>query len=65
MGVSLRRLHSKWWNCIAHPGLRGSSRTVNEDGVAYDLRQARDRQRSRERLRAERPWLVIGSPPCT
>eukprot|EP00969_Alexandrium_andersonii_P361952 15458681-Alexandrium_andersonii.AAC.1 len=38
---------------------------ADEPGVAYNFLQARDRQRRRERLRAERPWLVIGCPPRT
>ena len=37
----------------------------DESGGPYDFRKAGDRQRCRERIRAEQPWLVIGSPPCT
>eukprot|EP00969_Alexandrium_andersonii_P141657 6264146-Alexandrium_andersonii.AAC.1 len=37
---------------------------ADEAAVAYDFLHARGRQCCRERLRAERPWLVIGSPPC-
>ena len=51
-----------------YPGLRsGSTFDLNEDenGEKYDFMKSEDRQRCRERLRAERPWLVIGSPPCT
>ena len=36
-----------------------------EAGQRYDFLLARGRQRCRDRLKAERPWLVIGSPPCT
>ena len=38
---------------------------ADEQGRKYDFLRASDRQRCRERLRAERPWLVVGSPPCT
>ena len=31
----------------------------------HDVWKSEDRQRCRERLRVERPWLVVGSPPCT
>eukprot|EP00974_Lingulodinium_polyedra_P071635 6929489-Lingulodinium_polyedra.AAC.1 len=52
------------------PGLslrEGSTFDLYEDehGERYDFLTARDRQRARERLREERPWLVVGSPPCT
>lgn len=36
----------------------------DENGQSYDLLLARDRQRVRERIQTEKPWLVIGSPPC-
>ena len=32
-------------------------------GQLHDCPRAEDRQRRRGRLRAERPWLVVGSPP--
>ena len=51
-----------------YPGLRaGSTFDLHEDehGEKYDFLKSEDRQRCRERLRAERPWLVVGSPPCT
>jgi hypothetical protein len=34
-------------------------------GVAWDFRRPRDRKRAWDRIRAERPFLVVGSPPCT
>ena len=37
----------------------------DEAGQAYDFRLAADRGRCWGRLRSDRPWLVIGSPPCT
>ena len=37
---------------------------IDEHGQHYDLLCARGRQRVRDRIRAERPWLVIGSSPC-
>ena len=37
----------------------------DEDGVAYDVLTAVDRQRIRERAARGRPFLVVGSPPCT
>ena len=36
----------------------------DEHGVAYDMRKASDRQRIRERVRRDKPFLVVGSPPC-
>ena len=35
------------------------------NGVAWDFRKAADRQRAREQIRREEPFLVVGSPPCT
>ena len=37
----------------------------DEHGVAYDALEASDRQRIRERVRRDKPFLVVGSPPCT
>ena len=37
----------------------------DENGVAYDVLKASDRQRIRERVARDRPFLVVGSPPCT
>ena len=37
----------------------------DEDGVAYDVLRASDRRRIRERVARGRPFLVVGSPPCT
>jgi hypothetical protein len=38
---------------------------VDEVGVAWDFTRPQDRKRAWERIRAEEPFLVIGSPPCT
>ncbi len=38
---------------------------ADEAGVAWDFTRAGDRKRALERIRAEGPFLVIGSPPCT
>ncbi len=35
------------------------------DGVQWDFGKPQDRKRAWERIRAEEPYLVIGSPPCT
>ncbi len=35
------------------------------DGVTWDFGKPDDRRRALERIRAEEPYLVIGSPPCT
>ena len=35
------------------------------NGVAWDFRRAEDRERAREQIRREKPFLVVGSPPCT
>ena len=35
----------------------------DEQGVKYNFLLAEDRQRCRARLRAERPWLDVGSRP--
>jgi hypothetical protein len=34
-------------------------------GVTWDFEKPQDRKRAWERIRAEEPFLVIGSPPCT
>lgn len=36
-----------------------------ESGESWDFRLPQDRRRCWQRLEAEKPWLVIGSPPCT
>ena len=38
---------------------------ADEDGVAYGVLKAVGRQRIRERVARDRPFLVVGSPPCT
>jgi hypothetical protein len=38
---------------------------VDEAGVAWDFTRPSDRKRAWDRLRAEKPFLVVGSPPCT
>ena len=45
----------------------GSAFDLQSDGYGerYNFLQAVDRQRCRGCLRTEKPWLVIGSPPCT
>ncbi len=35
------------------------------DGTRWDFSKAQDRKLALERIRAEEPFLVIGSPPCT
>ena len=37
----------------------------DEHGVAYDALKAVDRQRIRERVLRDQPYLVVGSPKCT
>ena len=37
----------------------------DENGASWDFRRREDRQRARARIREERPFVVIGSPPCT
>jgi hypothetical protein len=37
----------------------------DEAGVAWDFTRPGDRKRAWERIRAEEPFLVVGSPPCT
>ena len=38
---------------------------ADEAGVAWDITRPQDRKRAWERIRAEEPFLVVGSPPCT
>ena len=38
---------------------------ADKDGNVYDFLNASDRQRCRDRIRAEKPFMVVGSPPCT
>jgi hypothetical protein len=38
---------------------------ADEAGVAWDFTLRRDRQLAWQRIRAEEPYLVVGSPPCT
>ena len=37
----------------------------DENGVAYDVLKAEDRQRIRDRVIRDKPYLVAGSPKCT
>ena len=34
-------------------------------GRAWDFTKAQDRHEARARIAAEKPYMVIGSPPCT
>merc|ERR1712122_436214 len=45
----------------------GSTFDLQEDahGARWDFLKASDRQRARQQIEAERPFLVVGSPPCT
>ena len=45
----------------------GSTFDLRRDanGVAWDFRKSDHRRRAREQISRERPFLVIGSPPCT
>lgn len=36
----------------------------NRDGANWDFRKSSDRKEARRRIEVERPYLVIGSPPC-
>jgi hypothetical protein len=38
---------------------------ADEAGVVWDFTRPADRKRAWERIRAEEPFLVVGSPPCT
>ncbi len=38
---------------------------ADEAGVAWDFTRPSDRKRAWDRIRAEEPYLVVGSPPCT
>ena len=35
------------------------------NGVDWGFRREADRRRAREQIQKEKPYLVIGSPPCT
>ncbi len=39
--------------------------TANADGERWDFSKPSDRKRAFDRIRAEEPYLVVGSPPCT
>jgi hypothetical protein len=45
----------------------GSTFDLHADaaGVRWDFAKPQDRKRAWERIRAEEPFLIIGSPPCT
>ncbi len=45
----------------------GSTFDLHADinGVKWNFEQPLDRKRAWERIRAEEPYLVVGSPPCT
>ena len=38
---------------------------AGRDGKSWDFRRADDRARARRIIKEEKPYLVIGSPPCT
>ena len=52
-------------SCMSLAG--GSTFDLREDenGVRWDVRKGEDRDRARRRILKERPFLVVGSPPCT
>jgi hypothetical protein len=46
------------------PGLTFDLR-MGRDGKSWDLRKEADRARARKLISQEKPFIVIGSPPCT
>jgi len=38
---------------------------ADENGRSWDFIREQDRKRAREAIRREKPYIVIGSPPCT
>ncbi|MBV61870.1 MAG: hypothetical protein CMH65_11270 [Nevskiales bacterium] len=47
------------------PGLAMDLTTTDEQGVPWDFTKAERRAEARQRLRDERPFVLVGSPPCT
>ena len=37
----------------------------DKNGKAWDFRKAADRKQVRAEIMEQKPWMVIGSPPCT
>ena len=57
-----------WGMTRACPSLTAGSTFdlhADKDGNVYDFLNASDHQRCRDRIRAEKPFMVLGSPPCT
>ena len=48
-----------------YPGVAMDITTNDEDGRPWDFNDPRQRQRARDRLRADRPLVLVGSPMCT
>ena len=64
VNVQLKKLR----RAIPTIGLRPGSTfdlQYDENGDSYNFLTAVDRQRARDRVNREKPYLVIGSPPCT
>ena len=47
------------------PGMAFDLTVNDENGVPWDFAKKERREAARERLRKERPWLLVGSPMCT
>ena len=47
------------------PGMAFDITEKDENGVAWDFSRRERREEARRRLRATRPWLLVGSPMCT
>ena len=48
-----------------YPGVVMDVTTNDETGSPWDFDDPRQRQRARERLRADKPLVLVGSPMCT
>ncbi len=48
-----------------YPGVAMDITTNDETGNPWDFDDPRQRQRARERLRADKPLVLVGSPMCT
>ena len=47
------------------PGVAMDITTNDETGMPWDFDDPRQRQKARERLRADKPLVLVGSPMCT
>jgi len=79
-GIAEHQAKAKIWEFYSPPRITAQARSMphlnlngdrsfdlkaDKDGKAWDFTKAADRARARREVAASKPYMVVGSPPCT